>query len=104
MNASTGLEANPAYRCKVCGTLKGETNHWRLLWAGPFAGVKRMFISEWTTWLAQDLKLVREDQVAAAACGYGCTQKLVSRWLETGTFDGPTVRSELAQKASETNG
>jgi hypothetical protein len=81
-----------AFICNVCGALKGATNHWRVLSLGtvkvkedgdaPLWDIRELTISEWHSVLAL------ADGVAHA-CGNNCTQKLVERYLHSGTLEAP---------------
>lgn len=81
----------PKIDCFVCGRAKGETNHWYLVQTrvshafnsqpaeqpAQYAGQRR--------WL--EMTDFYEDGAGKPTCGNNCTQKLVERWLQTGTLE-----------------
>jgi hypothetical protein len=76
------------YLCDVCGAAKGDTNHWFIVAKSDFIDLgprytgtaPTVLISEWDSAFA-------ETKGVKHACGRACTQKLVERWLETGTLE-----------------
>ena len=81
-----------SFTCDICGAQKRETNHWWLLTTATLLvnsdgmpapkEVRELRISQWCDELAIN------DQ-AKHACGQGCAQKLLERWMATGSLDAP---------------
>jgi hypothetical protein len=78
----------PLIVCIGCGAQKGDANHWFLLAAhspsvGTCVGQRRYLeISDFELALA-------EEPRQHPACGHNCVQKLVERWLVTGSLEAP---------------
>lgn len=84
----------PKINCCVCGTGKGETNHWYLVTArksNTFAWTESS--TDACTLVNSSRQLVitdfTEDGDGGPVCGNNCTQKLVERWLQTGSLEPP---------------
>jgi len=76
----------PGFECSVCGALKRDVNHWWLVSivdVTSAAGLSSdLMISQWQPDLAA-------HKGRRPACGSNCAQKLVERWLTSGTLDAP---------------
>jgi hypothetical protein len=76
----------PKVECSVCGRIKGELNRWYLVHAREawIEGPKRAPELD-------DLLIAHfsERGRGVPACGNNCTQKLVERWLQTGSLEPP---------------
>jgi hypothetical protein len=76
----------PGHECAVCGALKRAINHWWLVF---------ILIAKVTTGPSQELAITQWRHDVAAlpgyhpTCGNNCAQKLVERWLVTGSLDAP---------------
>lgn len=73
------------YACDACGKRReSDANRWWLIWetATPPRGTVGLVIEDWKEWRANET-WVRH------ACGQACTQKLVERWLSTGSLEEP---------------
>jgi hypothetical protein len=79
-----------AFSCDVCGRAKGAVNHWWIISPARAAEVEQLVISAWNDDLAA-------DPVARHSCGNGCTQKMVERWLATGSLEA--ARSAVGDTA-----
>jgi hypothetical protein len=82
-------EINTA-KCGVCGALKGATNHWHVL--RVLYGILRVqkFYPDFA-----------RSKGSVPACGRACAQKLVERFLETGSLEPsrkPAGESQLPLK------
>jgi hypothetical protein len=87
------------FNCNVCGARKGATNHWRVLSLGtvkvkeegdaPMYDIRELTISEWHPVLAL-------ADGTSHACGNNCTQKLVERYLHSGTLAAPRAAGGAA--------
>jgi endogenous inhibitor of DNA gyrase (YacG/DUF329 family) len=80
------------YRCKVCGALKGETNHWRTVGIVATSRLSPAFFicEEWDDETAQ-------DESRSVACGERCSLILFERWLSTGSIEPPQPNKIPAQ-------
>ena len=66
-----------SYKCDVCGTMKGENNHWFRIDAGP-SGLE---LNAWG--------VVPATATSADLCSDGCVMKMVGKWLtEQATVSG----------------
>lgn len=79
-------------KCTACGDIKREGNHWFILANDQVGDVRG---ASFVTW---------HDSAAgighAFACGEKCLHVLISRIVETGTFEAPAVRSQPASLPS----
>lgn len=76
------------YRCDGCGKLREtDANRWWLLGAaqGDASGTVELVLFAWESNRAA-LPGLRH------ACGEDCTQKLIARWMQSGSFDAPSQR------------
>jgi hypothetical protein len=82
---------NPqAFNCDVCGRAQGLTNHWWIVYIGAGHGSgSNLVINPW------DEALSREEE-AKHACGNACTQKLLERFLATGSLASPRAAGGAA--------
>ena len=76
-----------SYFCDICGIAKAGTNHWRIL-ITRLEGAQ-LQIAEWYSGSA-------DAEGAKHACGNGCTQKLVERWLALKTLEAPRAAGGAA--------
>ncbi len=67
------------HECAVCGALKRDVNHWWLVSVADGA-VAVLAVTKWHPTLAA-------FSGRRPTCGHNCTQKLVERWLITGSLD-----------------
>lgn len=61
------------YKCDYCGKLKGETNHWFLLWVGIRNPQDAFWLLRW-----DDTKAAAEDH--EHICGLECAGKALAKW------------------------
>jgi hypothetical protein len=75
---------NPqAFNCDVCGRAKGQTNHWWIVYLGAGHGNgSSLVVNPWEEVLSREIE-------AKHACGNACTQKLLERFLSTGSLNSP---------------
>lgn len=84
------------FSCDICGTKKGNNNHWFLAWLSDDAIVPQI-TTEITRNLAvpQSLVIAKWDEIAARQlevthlCGESCTLKMVQRWITTRSLYAP---------------
>jgi hypothetical protein len=67
-------------KCAICGSLKGETNHWRVLRVKPKRGAEDATLTATLIIDPWDGKLARRKG-STPTCGSACTQKAVERFL-----------------------
>jgi hypothetical protein len=73
-------------RCGVCKTIKEEQgNHWWALYLSRSMPADKMSL----TLTPLSVTAGVEPSSYIPACGNNCTQKLVERWLHTGSFEAP---------------
>ena len=60
------------YRCDVCNTPRGETNHWLI----AFYASTHFYVYPWSDKQA-------EDPAAKHLCGSDCAHKVLGRYLES---------------------
>jgi hypothetical protein len=65
--------------------MKGEANHWFLLFLDEAQGASVITVSEW--------RHANFKKAHAFSCGERCSHTLISRWFETRSFDAPTARN-----------
>jgi hypothetical protein len=70
------------YRCRVCGVLRGATNHWRIVFCFDLNGEQHFGAETW-----DDMEALQHDRTHV--CGERCALVLFERWLATGKFDVP---------------
>jgi len=85
MNAPTLAEVKLPYTCRVCEAEKGDGNHWWIAFALREETEDDTPFLQISPWVVMDARW----PYAAVACGEKCVHALVSRWLETRTFDAP---------------
>jgi hypothetical protein len=83
----------PHIECSVCGAVKGETNHWFLVHASEAwtEGPKRAPELD-----SLEINHFRERERGEPVCGNNCAQKLVERWLQTGSLEAPRAAGATA--------
>lgn len=62
------------YKCDVCGTLKGEPNHWFIIRLG---GAFHIYPWDFYGGEDEDTSIEREQHV----CGNACAQKRLEEWM-----------------------
>jgi len=70
------------FTCDICERAKGAVNHWWIAYSD--AGL--LVVSAWNEDLAS-------AEYTKHLCGNGCTQKMVERWLATGSVEAGRVES-----------
>lgn len=76
------------YRCKVCGAIKGETNHWLLAICDVdnLGEQKGIAFCEWNHPSRVDLDPGLDNE-SACVCGQRCATILFERWLHHRSFE-----------------
>jgi hypothetical protein len=85
------IEFSNRPKCTICGEERREANHWFVLVIGCMS--RGLYFETWNDQLA--------IQADGAVCGEACAHKALSRWLETGTLEAPTLRSETHEVQTE---
>ena len=82
------------YRCAICGRIKGEVNHWRMVWWGLRDGVSMFLDAAWDEEIAADPKTMH-------VCGQGCALAAHERYLDGGPMTDNDNRAAAVDPQQE---